>query len=666
MIKYSLLLFLFLNSLMVLSQEIDYKGFPEWSWHKKDSTEYFLYTPSNVKQGERYPVALFLHGCCGDDYHATLRNAVDPPIRMWHEFGANKQRIPTYLIAPKTSRGWAQHIDNLKAVIDELIKSGKADPQRIYITGFSMGGEGTWEFINRYPNYFAAALPMGMDFHGDPEKVKDVPVWTNKGETDWFARSLNKQVTVLRTINGDPYNLDANWQTGVNPIFTEFKGVGHGVQWIAASKQDLVGWAYSKVNDGNKYPYVYFKTPSYKERFSENDEVYIEVAAQDPDGEIEKVEFIVNDKLIKTIPVEPFAAQFKMMTGDVHIEARAFDNKGKMTSTTTTIKTDLKTNFITNKLPFATEGAWYEKKLYSRGNGEIQFEVVKGDLPNGLTLSNGSIAGIPVGKGTFSFEIKAKDEDRGDEIVQPFIVEVKEKLPSDIIISDIKNYKGEILPLARVRLGESLWRNSEGEVNFSAASGYENLTFVQGDSYDTANVKEYLSFRVDESVIVYVAYETKDNLFRSTIPDWLKEFKKESGHQVVAQYFYYTMYSKKFPKGLITLPDAYEKQNGVNTNYVVMIQPEVKPKKVLPVINFSSLSDATLNTSYQEQLTTLFNSTNLTWSMAAGKLPQGLSLDKNGLITGMPRERGKFTFTVKVEHVPSNVAQKKEILLEVR
>src|SRR5690606_24519682 len=105
----------------VLAQEIDYKGFPQWSWHKQGETEYYRYTPSDLKPGERYPIVLFMHGCCGDDGPATLRNAVDPPIRMWHNFGANTQRIPTYLISPKTRRGWSQHIENLKAVMDDLV-----------------------------------------------------------------------------------------------------------------------------------------------------------------------------------------------------------------------------------------------------------------------------------------------------------------------------------------------------------------------------------------------------------------------------------------------------------------------------------------------------------------------------------------------------------------
>ena len=153
----ALFILAFLLSNHIIAQ-IDYKGFPQWSWHKEDSTEYYLYTPSNMKPGEKYPIALFMHGCCGENYHATLRNTVDPPLRMWHNFGANTQSIPTFIIAPATSRGWVQHFNNLKKVMDELVANHNGDPQRIYVCGFSMGGDGTFKIIQQYPDYFAAAI----------------------------------------------------------------------------------------------------------------------------------------------------------------------------------------------------------------------------------------------------------------------------------------------------------------------------------------------------------------------------------------------------------------------------------------------------------------------------------------------------------------------------
>jgi predicted peptidase len=124
---------------------IDYRGFPEWSHQTQGDSEYMLYRPSNLEAGKKYPIALFMHGCCGENDHATMRNAVDPPVRMWHNFGANTQAIPTYIISGATARGWEQHFDHLIAAIEKLIKEEQGDRQRIYVTGFSMGGRGTWD-----------------------------------------------------------------------------------------------------------------------------------------------------------------------------------------------------------------------------------------------------------------------------------------------------------------------------------------------------------------------------------------------------------------------------------------------------------------------------------------------------------------------------------------
>jgi predicted dienelactone hydrolase len=132
-----LILILFLP-FQVDSQQIDYKGFPEWSWQKEQSTEYMFYAPSTTEPGKKYPLAVFLHGCCGEDDHATLRNAVDPPVRMWHHFGENHQLEPTYIMAPKTTREWKQKFPDIKTAIDKLISAGKIDASRIYMTGFSL------------------------------------------------------------------------------------------------------------------------------------------------------------------------------------------------------------------------------------------------------------------------------------------------------------------------------------------------------------------------------------------------------------------------------------------------------------------------------------------------------------------------------------------------
>ena len=112
------------------------------------------------------------------------------------------------------------------------------------------------------------------------------------------------------------------------------------------------------------------------------------------------------------------------------------------------------------------------------------------------------------------------------------------------------------------------------EINFSGVDKYEGLTYIKTDVNDTAKTAEkFLSFRVDENVIVYVAYETMDTQYHSTIPDWLTSFTRQNG-QIVAQYRYFNVYAKKFPKGDITLPGSDAGHNGVACNYFVMVEKQ--------------------------------------------------------------------------------------------
>jgi len=69
-----------------------------------------------------------------------------------------------------------------------------------------------------------------------------------------------------------------------------------------------------------------------------------------------------------------------------------------------------------------------------------------------------------------------------------------------------------------------------------------------------------------------VAYEKQDNLFKSSIPEWLIEFEKTESDQIVAQYFYFEVYKKDFPAGEIILPGADAASNDVLRNYFVMVK----------------------------------------------------------------------------------------------
>ncbi|RFZ94487.1 hypothetical protein D0C36_02760 [Mucilaginibacter conchicola] len=560
----------------VSAQDIDYKGLPEWSWHKKGNTEYYLYTPKNMQARKKYPVALFLHGCCGVDDHATLRNVVDAPARMWHSFGENKQRVPTYIIAPATSKGWAQHFPDLKAVMDSLITSQNADAKRMYICGFSMGAQGTFTFINQYPDYFAAAITMGMKFSGDSLKVKNVPMWVNQGETDYYSRPLRKQVKMLRALNGNEADTGATWNTGVNPRYSNFKGYGHVMMWEGATRQDLLSWVYSKVNDSNKYPNVYFSNPAYGS-VVEKQPLKLFINANDPDGKVVKVTVFVNHKLVSTLNKEPYVAEINPSAGKNFIEAVATDDKGKSHSATLIVNTAAPLVITTKALPVATAGKYYNAKIEAKGFGQIH--VTATGLPAGLELyPDGALKGIPIKTGRLKVNLRFADST--SSLNKTYALKIKPKFANEVLATDVKNKDGVSYKISKLMKGETPNFNSKDtslsiypeEISFSNLGNYEGLTYIKGDVNDTSRTeKDLLRFNVDEKVTVYVAYEVHDLKYHSTIPNWLKDFKKEPG-QVVAQYRYFNVYARDYPKGTITLPGADARKNGVSTNYFVIIK----------------------------------------------------------------------------------------------
>jgi len=166
---------------------------------KDNRLDYRLFEPK-VKLNEKYPLVLFLHGSgeCGSDNTTQLlanKGAIafaDPK---------QQQKNPCYVLAPqapfnqKPSSYWCE--EPMKSVLlnllEETIKKYPIDTKRIYITGLSNGGDGTWGLIEKNPKFFAAAIPVcGLSNSNydiskvpayiaiDPsqaEAVKNIPIW---------------------------------------------------------------------------------------------------------------------------------------------------------------------------------------------------------------------------------------------------------------------------------------------------------------------------------------------------------------------------------------------------------------------------------------------------------------------------------------------------------
>jgi predicted peptidase len=212
-----------------------------------------LTPPTGSKQPEEgWPLVVFLHGAGerGDDNKAQLAYL---PERMAAE--ECRARFPCYLLALQcpaeerwTSANWsapepgpmAEEPDpSLRAVmlaIERLVREEPVDLRRIYLTGLSMGGFGTWELAARKPEWFAAVAPICGG--GDPERAaayKGLPIWAWHDEAD-------PAVPVERT----RIMVEAAEDAGAIVSYSETTGYGHASWRPAYEPDNLPAWMFGQ------------------------------------------------------------------------------------------------------------------------------------------------------------------------------------------------------------------------------------------------------------------------------------------------------------------------------------------------------------------------------------------------------------------------------------
>ncbi|HEY3319071.1 MAG TPA: prolyl oligopeptidase family serine peptidase [Planctomycetota bacterium] len=129
---------------------------------------------------KRWPLVLFLHGSGerGDDLEKVKIHG--PP-----KLASKGKDYPFILIAPQCPDGVWWLTADLNHLLDEVSAKFRVDPERIYVTGLSMGGFGTWQLAMQYPQRFAAIAPIcGGGDADDVERIKHLPVWIFHGAKD--------------------------------------------------------------------------------------------------------------------------------------------------------------------------------------------------------------------------------------------------------------------------------------------------------------------------------------------------------------------------------------------------------------------------------------------------------------------------------------------------
>jgi predicted peptidase len=144
--------------------------------------DYLVYLPEGYEQGDKkWPLVLFLHGA--GESGSDLENVkIHGPPKLV----AGGKQLPFILVSPQAEtarRGW--NADALNALLDEIMAQYKVDADRVYLTGLSMGGYGTWNLAAAHPERFAAIAPIcGGGNPDDAKKLKNLPIWVFHGAKD--------------------------------------------------------------------------------------------------------------------------------------------------------------------------------------------------------------------------------------------------------------------------------------------------------------------------------------------------------------------------------------------------------------------------------------------------------------------------------------------------
>lgn len=169
--------------------------------------DYLLFLPKNhaSEPGKRWPLILFLHGA-GERGTNVWSVAVHGPPKIVRE----KPDFPFVVVSPQCPAGRRWVDAEVLALLDDVIERYQVDPKRVYLTGLSMGGYGTWSLGISHPGRFAAIVPICGG--GDPLKIllpdpqnvealRSLPVWAfhgakdpvvNLGESERLVEALRK------------------------------------------------------------------------------------------------------------------------------------------------------------------------------------------------------------------------------------------------------------------------------------------------------------------------------------------------------------------------------------------------------------------------------------------------------------------------------------------
>jgi len=211
-----------------------------------------VYVPSNYDAAREWPVVLFLHGAGERGTDGLLQTTVG----IAHAIRRNPERFPAIVVmpqAPKESFWAGPPGDAALLALDQTCEEFSVDRTRVYLTGLSMGGHGSWIMGYHYAARFAALLVIcgfvgdrpnrpsvvpsgpGTPYERVAARLRHTPIWIVHGEADQAVPVVEsrRMASVLRAVGADVH-------------YTELPGTNHDSWTATYDSESIIGWLFAQ------------------------------------------------------------------------------------------------------------------------------------------------------------------------------------------------------------------------------------------------------------------------------------------------------------------------------------------------------------------------------------------------------------------------------------
>lgn len=188
------------------------------------------YPEGFYRENKKFPLIVLLHGAGERGNGRDELNKVE--VHGFSKIFTEEKNYECALVMPQCEENsfWAAKVQSIMKFTEQIAENYPIDKDRIYLTGISMGGYGTWYTAMAYPDKFAAIAPCcggGMPWNAG---VLKMPVWAFHGSCDEVVAPYNS----IDMVN-------AMKKCGYEPKLTVFEGVGHN-SWDYTFDEELLNW----------------------------------------------------------------------------------------------------------------------------------------------------------------------------------------------------------------------------------------------------------------------------------------------------------------------------------------------------------------------------------------------------------------------------------------